>query len=77
MPRASTTGVLTVQQSRIVQFIADYWTAYGYAPAIRDLARQLGRSPSSVAYQLGELEAAGRITRARGISRSVRVVEQP
>lgn len=74
MTRAATSGVLSLRQHQVLETIADYWTAYGYAPSVRDIARLVGLVPSAAAYQIGELESAGRITRTRGIPRSIRVV---
>jgi repressor LexA len=67
-------GVLTVRQRLVLEVIGDYWTSYGYAPTVRDVARLVGCVPSSAAHHLAELEAAGRITRTPRIPRSMRVV---
>lgn len=74
MSRAADTGVLSLRQHEVLTAISDYWLAYGYAPTVRDIARLVGCAASAAAYQIGELESAGRITRARGIPRSMRVV---
>lgn len=76
MPRAVDSGVLTVRQLRILEVIEDYWANQGYAPTLRDVARLVGCAYSSVAYQVGELEAAGRVKHTPGIPRSLRVVQQ-
>ena len=75
MSRADADG-LSVRQRLVLETISDYWTTYGYAPSVRDIARLVGLVPSAAAYQLGQLEAAGRITRTPRISRSMRVVQQ-
>jgi repressor LexA len=72
----STDRGLTDRQELVLQVIGDYWTTYGYAPTVRDIARLVGLVPSATAYQLGQLEAAGRITRTPRIPRSMRVVER-
>ena len=74
MSRAATTGVLSARQHQVLETIADYWTAYGYAPTVRDVARLVGLATSAAAYQIGELESAGRITRTPRIPRSMKVV---
>jgi len=75
MTRADLDG-LTTRQRLVLEVIADYWTAYGIAPTVRDVARLVGCVPSSAAHTLNALEAAGRITRTPRIPRSMRVVEQ-
>jgi SOS-response transcriptional repressor LexA len=73
--RAGDTGVLSVRQHRILQVIQDYWAIEGYGPSVRDVARLAGCSSSSAAYQIGELEAAGRVTHTARTPRSLRVVQ--
>lgn len=65
---------LTARQSLILQTISDYWAAHGIAPTVRDVARQIGCAVSSAAYQIGQLEVAGRIDRRPRTPRSMRVV---
>jgi len=74
--RRATTGALTDRQELVLQVVTDYWTTYGIAPTVRDVARLVGCVPSSAAHTLNALEAAGRITRTPRIPRSMRVVEQ-
>lgn len=75
--RAVDSGVLSTTQSRVLQAISDFWMNQGYSPSMRDIARHCNLHFSTVAYQVGELEAAGRIVRTRGVARSLRVVQQP
>jgi repressor LexA len=75
MTRAAPDG-LTVRQRLVLVVIGDYWTTYGYAPTVRDVARLIGLVPSATAYHLDQLEAAGRLTRTPRTPRSMRVVEQ-
>jgi repressor LexA len=70
------TGVLSPRQERILRFITGYIAEHGYAPSIRDIATAERLHFSSVAYQLTELEAAGKIMRDERVARSLRVVEQ-
>jgi repressor LexA len=74
--RAGDTGVLSVRQHRILQVIEDYWASEGYAPSVRDVARLAGCAYSTAAYQIGELEAAGRVTHTARTPRSLRVVPE-
>lgn len=76
MPRRLVdTGVLSPRQERILRFIVAYQAEHGYAPSIRDIAASERLHTSTVAYQLTELEAAGRIVRDERVARSLRVVE--
>ena len=61
-------------RDRIVLFIADYVRANGYAPAVRDVAAHVGRTPSTVAYHLAKLVESGRVSRTPGLARAVTVV---
>ena len=74
--RAVDSGVLSTTQSRILQAISDFWMNQGYAPSMRDIGRLCNLNHSTVAYQIGELEAAGRVARERRTPRSLRVVQQ-
>jgi repressor LexA len=56
------TRELTARQSAIVAFIRTHVTEHGYPPTVRDIAAAVGLvSPSSVAYQLGELARRGAV----------------
>lgn len=61
---------------RILRAISEYWTAYGYAPSIRDVAVLVDLPTTTTAERLDDLEAEGAITRAPGIPRSMRVVKR-
>ena len=66
----------TITRLLVLQAIGIYLSVHGYGPSVRDLARMTGiTSTSLVAYHLKGLEAAGRITRERGVARSIRLVE--
>jgi SOS-response transcriptional repressor LexA len=67
------------RRARIINFVADYWTTYGYAPSLREIAAGTNMtSPSAAAYHVDVLVGEGRLARARDprIPRSIRVVEQ-
>lgn len=65
------------RRARILLFIAEYWSTYGYAPSVREITKGCGLShPSSAHHHLILLERAGKIKSAPYIPRSVRVVEQ-
>lgn len=69
-------GDLSPRQARILGFVVAFIAEHGYGPSVRDIARAERLATSTVAYQLTELEAAGRITRAEKVARSLRVVTQ-
>jgi repressor LexA len=51
---------LTARQGRILEFIREWVEQYGYPPSVREIGEAVGLvSPSSVAYQLKELERKG------------------
>lgn len=83
MPHAATGSrfanhnrVLTVRQSRILGIVRAFIEENGYSPSVRDVARIVGCAISTAAYQLRELELAGRIESTPGIARSFRAVER-
>jgi repressor LexA len=58
------TADLTARQRRILEFIRDWVERYGYPPSVREIGEAVGLvSPSSVAYQLKELERKGFLRR--------------
>lgn len=58
---------------RILDFIGAYIARRGFPPTLRELGKELGRSPQSVMVHLDRLEADGYLTREPGIPRSIRV----
>lgn len=74
MPGSTTSGAR--RRDDLLQLITDYQATNGYAPSIRDLARQAGCAYSTVAHHLAVLEAAGAITSDKRVARSLRVVAQ-
>jgi repressor LexA len=65
---------LTDRQRRILEFIRDWVERYGYPPSVREIAEAVGLvSPSSVAYQLKELEKKGYLRRDPNRPRAVDV----
>lgn len=55
--------------------VAAYTDEHGYAPSLRDLMVATGlKSPSSVAYQLGELVRLGHLRRDPNRPRALAVV---
>src|SRR6266540_1300102 len=55
---------LTARQRRIIEFIREAVERYGYPPSVREIGEAVGLvSPSSVAYQLKELERKGYLRR--------------
>ncbi|WP_329108493.1 transcriptional repressor LexA [Micromonospora sp. NBC_01699] len=65
---------LTTRQRRILEFIRDWVERYGYPPSVREIGEAVGLvSPSSVAYQLKELERKGFLRRDPNRPRAVDV----
>lgn len=65
---------LTTRQRRILEFIRDWVARYGYPPSVREIGEAVGLvSPSSVAYQLKELERKGFLRRDPNRPRAVDV----
>lgn len=69
---------MTRQQSRLLQFIAEYQRKHGgdVSPSLEEMAQALGlRSKAGIHRLLTRLEDAGRIARDPYRARSVRLVE--
>jgi repressor LexA len=65
---------LTARQRRILEFLRDWVERYGYPPSVREIGEAVGLvSPSSVAYQLKELEKKGYLRRDPNRPRAVDV----
>jgi repressor LexA len=65
---------LTTRQRRILEFIRGWVERYGYPPSVREIGEAVGLvSPSSVAYQLKELERKGFLRRDPNRPRAVDV----
>jgi repressor LexA len=65
---------LTARQQRILEFIRGWVERYGYPPSVREIGMAVGLvSPSSVAYQLKELERKGYLRRDPNRPRAVDV----
>jgi repressor LexA len=65
---------LTQRQRRILEFIRSAVDRYGYPPSVREIGEAVGLvSPSSVAYQLKELERKGYLRRDPNRPRAVDV----
>lgn len=65
---------LTARQGRILEFIRGWVEQHGYPPSVREIGEAVGLvSPSSVAYQLKELEKKGFLRRDPNRPRAVDV----
>jgi repressor LexA len=65
---------LSGRQRRILAFIKEWGEQYGYPPTVREIGEAVGLvSPSSVAYQLKELERKGFLRRDPSRPRAVDV----
>lgn len=71
---APVTVDLTARQRRILEFIRTWVERHGYPPSVREIGEAVGLvSPSSVAYQLKELEKKGFLRRDPNRPRAVDV----
>ncbi|HET8662434.1 MAG TPA: transcriptional repressor LexA [Micromonosporaceae bacterium] len=69
---------LTTRQQRILEFIRSWVETHGYPPSVREIGEAVGLvSPSSVAYQLKELERKGYLRRDPNRPRAVDVRPPP
>lgn len=59
----------------IVDYVACYIDEHGYPPSVRGIGEALGIPHTTVQARLRRAEAAGMITRAPGIPRSLRVMK--
>jgi repressor LexA len=65
---------LTTRQQRILEFIRSWVDRYGYPPSVREIGEAVGLvSPSSVAYQMKQLEEKGYLRRDPNRPRAVDV----
>ncbi|MDT0608909.1 LexA family protein [Streptomyces lancefieldiae] len=64
---------LTSRQEEILRHIRLAITNEGDAPTVAEIATAVGLRPSSVHYQLRELEAKGAIVREPGTARGIRL----
>lgn len=70
------TRATTDRQEEVLEAIRAYHLTHGYGPAIRDLLAPLGvSSTNAVNDHLRALAAKGLVARAKGVPRSLRVVE--
>lgn len=66
---------LTRKQQGIFYFITDSINLKGYPPSVREIADHFGfRSVNAVIGHLVALERKGRIERAPGLARAIRVI---
>jgi SOS-response transcriptional repressor LexA len=65
---------LTDRQERIVGVIRGWIREHGEAPTVKEIGEAVGlRSPSSVHYQLTQIEEKGAIVREPGQVRGIRL----
>lgn len=70
-------AVLTRRQREILDFIADFRSARGYAPSLEEIGRAFGlSSPATVHKHLTNLEAKGLIRRDAHRSRAIELLEE-
>ncbi|NUS79181.1 MAG: MarR family transcriptional regulator [Streptomyces sp.] len=67
------TEYLTLRQEEILRIIRAAITDHGDAPTVAEISAAVRLSPSTVHYQLGELESKGAIAREPGRARGIRL----
>jgi len=66
----------TDRRDEILAFIGAFRAEHGYSPSVRQIGAAVELvSPSSVAFQLRQLETAGRIRATPGVPHSIVLVE--
>lgn len=66
---------LTERQAEVLAYIKRYIAKNGYAPTVRGIAERFDIAINAAAGHLRCLEAKGKIVRAEGLARAMRVVE--
>lgn len=69
-------GPLTVTQRIVLNGIRRSIHDYGYPPTIRELAYTTRLAPSTIAYQLGQLQAKGYLRRDPTVTRGIVIVDE-
>jgi repressor LexA len=67
---------LTARQADLLRYLKEFIQANGYAPSVREICSAMGvKSTNGVIEHLKELQRKGRIWRAPGRGRALRIVE--
>lgn len=67
---------LTERQAELLRFLERYIAENGWAPSVREMCSALGvKSTNGVIEHLKRLEKSGRIWRAPGRGRAIRILE--
>ncbi len=65
---------MTPRREALLAFVERFQAEHGSSPSVREMAAELGASPSTVHYHLRVLEATGRLCVERRRSFRLRVV---
>ena len=69
-------SVVSETQSKILRFVEKFSAEHGFAPTLGDISAAVGmRSRSSAAYQIGQLERMGLVTRNPLLPRTIRLAK--
>lgn len=69
---------MTPRRRQILDYVTDHTRQHGYGPSLREIGAAVGlASPSSVAYQVRQLRAAGHLAPARTDGRRPRATLAP
>lgn len=67
---------LTKQQKRALDVIKRYWAKNGYSPSIKDISAGMGFEGENDALgHIRALQRKGKIDMAKGVARSIRVIQ--
>lgn len=66
----------TTRQKKLLMFIYDHMTAYGFSPTIREIAKAIGTNSTSVAnYNVNNLVRKGYLAKAAEKSRTITLTD--
>ena len=66
---------ITPKQHSVLRMVDRHIRRYGYAPSVREIASQTGRTVGAAHKILERLEERGRISRGKGQARSIEVLK--
>jgi repressor LexA len=64
------------RRKAIIAYVRTYQKDYGYSPSVREIAAEVGISPTGVRHHLQLLREAGKITSTPGRYRSTRITRR-
>lgn len=69
--------MLSDQQRRLLEFLAEYQAAHGFLPSVREVMKCLGvRSTNTAQYHLNKMKAGGYLRRVKGRARAYSLTDR-